>query len=149
MIAVNRAEKIEAFNHILAIYGRSLPLYLDYAQPWQGRETKPAIETLHQIAANERGMAERIGEAIVDAGYLPDRGEFPMAFTGWHDLAAAFLVDKAIERQRHDLRELEQYAKSLPGEPLVQEAFGMAQGHLDALEEAAGKLQASAQSAGV
>jgi hypothetical protein len=129
---------IEVLNRLLALHGRSLPIYVSYAQPsWhQGDET--AREVLESIVEDQRALAERLGEMILEIGPV-NEGGFPTVFTAYHDLSVDFLVDKMIEYQRRDIAVIEQSIARLVLVPmakaLAEEALGAAKAHLESLEE--------------
>lgn len=136
---MTQATTTDTLNRLLAITCRSFPMYLTYARPWLRQGTEQIAETLEHIVADQRALAERISEAIVDGDACPDTGEFPMEFTDLHDLSAEFIVRMAIEYQKRDVTAIEQVVDQLrlapAALPLAEEALGMAKGHLESLEE--------------
>ncbi len=124
---------------MLAVHGRSLPIYLADAAPWVGRGHSEAVEVLQAIAADQRQTVDRIGELIVDEGGRLNLGGFPMEFTSYHDLSIDFMVTKLIERQRVDVQEIETVvAETESGSTIrviAEEALGAAKGHLQSLQE--------------
>ena len=130
---------VDLLNRLLAVHGRSLPIYLANAVPWVGRGRSEAVEVLQAIAADQRQTVDRIGELIVDEGGRLNLGGFPMGFTSYHDLSIDFMVTKLIERQRVDIHKIEAVvAETESGSTIraiAEEALGAAKGHLQSLQE--------------
>lgn len=132
-------DNIEVLNRLLIFHHRSLPMYLHYATPYAGRADQRAVEVLRQIVASQEEMVDRIGELIIERSGRIQHGEFPMYFTGLHDLSLDYLVQRMIAEQHRDIASIEQCVERLEGDPLgralAEEALGAAKGHLDSLEE--------------
>jgi hypothetical protein len=128
---------IDALNQLYVLHHRSLPQYLHYAQPHGIRRNPPAQAVLAMVAADQSRSAERLATMVLDAGGLVDPGEFPMSFTGLHDLSVNYLVKQTIDRQRRHIAVCQRLADSLMMAPYAQaaarEAVGEAKGHLDNL----------------
>jgi hypothetical protein len=79
---------------------------------------------------------------MLESNCTLDQGEFPMSFTGLHDLSMDYLVTLCIDRQKKLIRVIERLADSLSLAPFAQaaarEALGEAKGHLENLEELRG-----------
>ena len=135
---MSSADTIAVLNRVLGIVLRSFPQYLRWGRPHVPPNHAHALETLHNIAADEDALAERIFDAIIDLGGLPDTGEFPMEFTDTHDLDIDFLVRESIGYGRQDIAALESLAAtanlSPPADSLTADAVNMAKRHLAALE---------------
>ena len=130
---------INVLNHLLAIHNRSLPVYMASAQPWLGRNGTHALAVLEDIANAHLAMVDRVGELIIELEGVVRQGEFPMKFSGWHDLAVEFMIDRCIECQKLDIERIEKCVGWLGDSPrarvLAEEALGEAKAHLEALEE--------------
>lgn len=130
---------VDQLNRLLALHGRSLPIYLTSAVPWVGRARGEAAEVLRAIAADQQQTVDRLGELIVEEGGRLNLGGFPMEFTSYHDLSIDFLVTKLIERQQADVRQIEAVvAETESGSTIraiAEEALGAAKGHLQSLQE--------------
>jgi bacterioferritin (cytochrome b1) len=135
-------ETIDLLNRVLTNLRRSFPQYLRYARPYIPAGDERAVETFHEIADGQDTLSERVNELIVKSGALPQVAAFPMEFTDTHDLDLDYLIREAIGYQRQDIADLKACAESLQLAPaarsLVEEALGMAKGHLESLEELAG-----------
>jgi len=126
-------------NHLVAIHNRSLPVYLTYAAPaWHGGE-EAAKETMRLIAADQRETAERLAAMIAENGATVNNGEFPIYYTGYHDLSFDFLLKEIIKEQKEDITTIESVVSKLSLVPLAkalaQETLGAAKGHLESLIE--------------
>jgi len=133
------AETIDILNRVLTILRRSFPQYLRYSRPYIPAGDERAVEVFHEIADGQDALDERVNELVVKSGALPEVAAFPMEFTDTHDLGLDYLIREAIGYQRQDIADLKACAESLPLAPaarsLVEEALGMAKGHLESLEE--------------
>ena len=129
----------DVLNRLLILHLRSLPKYLSYANPWQLRAQPRAAAVLEQIVADHRNTVERLAKLIMENNGTLDQGEFPMSFTGLHDLSADYLIKLCIERQKKLIVVIERLAGELSLAPYAQaaarEALGEAQGHLENLQE--------------
>jgi bacterioferritin (cytochrome b1) len=132
-------DTIEILNRVLVLLTRSFTQYLRYAKPYTPTGREDVLETIHEIAAGQDRLAERIGHYIIESGGLPDPGRFPIEFTDTHDLAIDFLILEAIGYQKEDVANLQQCVDALRLAPAAQslaaEALGMTKGHLESLEE--------------
>jgi hypothetical protein len=130
---------VDLLNRLLAVHGRSLPIYLADAEPWVGRGGSEAVEVLQAIAADQQRTVDRIGELIVDEGGRLNLGGFPMKFTSYHDLSIDFMVTKLIEWQRADVHKIEAVVAETENgstiRAIAEEALGAAKGHLQSLQE--------------
>lgn len=133
------ARMINALNRLLAILYRSLPMYLADAFPWHRSDDEIGQATLRRIQEDQRQMAQRIAEAILDRRGPMDTGEFPMEFTDTQFLSFDFLVQEMIRHQRQDIAAIEQCVRDLADDraarELAEEALGAERAHLEALEE--------------
>ncbi len=136
---MERVNAIDVLNRLYVVHNRSLPMYLGYANAPALRGEEGAKELLGSIVADQQDFVERIGALVLDSGNRVAAGEFPMAFTGYHDLSYEFLVGKMIEHQKHDLATIQKCVEQLNPSPvakaLAEECLGAAKGHLDSLEE--------------
>jgi hypothetical protein len=126
-------------NQIVAMHNCSLPVYLTYAPPAWSRGEEAAKETASLIAEDQRNTADRAAVMVTENGGIVDNGEFPMYYTGYHDLSFDFLLTEVIKEQKEDITTLEGIASQLSLVPLAkaaaEEALGAAKGHLESLEE--------------
>ncbi|MCA9119337.1 MAG: hypothetical protein H6822_06135 [Planctomycetaceae bacterium] len=129
-------------NRLVAIHNRSLPVYLTYAAPaWHGGQ-ESAKETMRLIAADQRETADRLAAMITAGGGVVDNGEFPIYYTGYHDLSFDFLLNEIIKEQKEDITTIEAVVARLTLVPmakaLAEETLGAAKGHLESLNELKG-----------
>ena len=106
-----------------------------------------AAAVLGQMAEDQNRTADKLATMVLDANGQVDPGEFPMSFTGLHDLSVEYLVKQLIERQKKHITVCERLADMLDLAPYAQaaarEAVGEAKGHLDNLEELAAEPAAA------
>jgi hypothetical protein len=117
---------------------------LSFAQPWELRKHKKAAAVLEQIVDDHRRTVDRLAALILENGGTIRHGEFPMSFTGLHDLSLDYLIDRMIERQKRFIPVIEKLADQLNLAPYAQavarEAVGEARGHLENLQELADEV---------
>lgn len=132
---------LAALNRIYVVLSRSLPMYLVDAVPWTHRGSERTEETLSAICEDREQMIERIGALILDEDGTVAAGEFPMSFTGLHDLSIDYLLSMVVTEQKKIIAEIESCADELRLSPtlqaVAQEALGLAKGQLESLEELA------------
>ncbi len=131
----------DLLNRVLILHERSLPVYESYALADQLDATPKFAAVIRQMVDDQRRTVDRIATLILENGGLVDRGEFPMNFTAYNDVSAAFLLKKIIERQQQTIAMIEKIAEHLATAPYTQaavrEALGEAKGHLENLHELA------------
>jgi hypothetical protein len=134
---------IDILNRLYVLHHRSLAVYLHYAQPYRLSQDARAKTVLAQIAEDHSRTADKLASLVLEANGQVDPGEFPMSFTGLHDLSVEYLVKQLIERQKKHIAACEKLADALALAPYAQaaarEAVGEAKGHLDNLQELAGE----------
>lgn len=134
-----QVDAIAALHELLALTKRSFPQYMRHAQPYRRGNVADVLTTFNDIVNDQDLLVERIVGQLERRGHAPPSAEFPMEFTGLHDLALDYLLDRAIDYQQRDIAALEQLSDSLACHQtirsLVDEAKGMARGHLQSLEE--------------
>lgn len=126
-------------NQLLAIHGSSLPIYLVSAPPHRQFGDERAWECLRNIMEDQQAMVDKLADYIEELDGTPNRGEFPMDFTGMHDLSMDHILRTVMERQQCEMEWIEQLSSKLEADPtakaLAQEALGAAKAHLQSLEE--------------
>ena len=129
----------DVLNRLLVLHERSLPMYLSYAPPNRLEDHPRAKVVLDQIVEDQKRTIDRLATMVLDNGGLVDYGEFPMSFTGLHDLSLQYLLKLLIERQAKLVAACENLANLLAAAPYAQaaarEALGEAKGHLQNLQE--------------
>lgn len=132
---------IDILNRLYMLHHRSLPAYLHYAPPDRIRNHPQARQVLAQVVADQAATADKLATMVLEEGGAVAPGEFPMWFTGLHDLSVEYLVGQLIERQQKFIAACEGLADQLAASPYAQaaarEAVGEAKGHLDNLQELA------------
>lgn len=129
----------ELLNRVMVMHERSLPMYLAYAAPFIGHGDEAASEVLSQIVTDQKYLVEKIGDFLIEHDHAVGHGHWDMNFTSLHDVSLHYLLSEVIRRQKQLVSDLTKYAEKLASFPapkaLVQEALGMAKGHLESLEE--------------
>jgi hypothetical protein len=130
-----------ALNRLLEIHLRSFPQYLLYARPYAPAGTDEKLQTIQQVAEDQRQMGDRIAALLREAEEMPRTGRFPIEFTDTHDLSVDYLLQEAIARQLADITSIEACVQAIKHSPaaraIAEEALGLAKGHLRSLEEVA------------
>ena len=129
----------DVLSRLLILHLRSLPMYLSYAAPWRLQAQPRVAAVLDQIVSDQKQTVDRLANLILDNNGVVEQGEFPMSFTGLHDLSADYLVSLCIDRQKKLIGVIERLADQLSLAPYAQaaarEALGEAKGHLENLQE--------------
>ncbi len=136
---MKRTDVALVLDRLLGLLLRSFPQYLTYVRPYIPAGCGDLPLLFDDIQVDQTLLAMRVREQLDRLGALPSIGEFPMDFTDAHDLSIEYLVAQAIRYQQQDIQTLRQISQSLQLAPtakaLVDEALGMAHGHLESLEE--------------
>lgn len=134
----------QALNRLLTVLYRSLPMYLTYASPWINRGDERAVAALKHIVEDQKQMATRVAQCIMQHHGPIELGEYAIEFLDMHDLSLDFLLTMLVEYQKRDVATIEQCVAALHADrqaaQLAEEALGAARGHLETLEELAGQL---------
>ena len=140
---MNHIRTADILNRLVVIHYRSLPMYLADASPWTHRGDEDACEVLAQIASDQATVVDRLGQMILDEGDSVELGEFPMDFTGQHDLSLDYLLNSLVTYQQTDIVSIEECVQQLDHDPMAraiaQETLGEAKGHLELLQELVGE----------
>ncbi|HVX13951.1 MAG TPA: hypothetical protein VHC22_22395 [Pirellulales bacterium] len=140
---ISKHRTIELLNEVFQVEYRSFPSYLTDACPWTHEGDERAAQTLGNIAADQKGMAQRVVEFILDVGGRVEPGEFPMEFTDTHFLSLDFLLKELLRYQRQDVATLERIVMQLgdarAARELAEETLGMERAHLEAIEALVGQ----------
>ena len=97
----------DTLNKLLAIHYRSLPMYLVWAAPYRRDEDVTAWKTILQIVDDQKELSSRIVELISDRNWRVDYGDFPITFTGSHDLSLQYLVRRLADWQKGTVKAIQ------------------------------------------
>ena len=146
---MNSGSEHDILNRLIVLHNRSLPMYLRDAVPWWSDRNGQAADLLEHITTDQMELVDRLGKMVIDGGEDVDNGEFPMVFTGLHDLSFDYLLEQMIGYQRRTVVAIEKCVEQLPenrmSRPLAQEALGTAKAHLDSLCEMANRYKTAAE----
>lgn len=141
---MTKPDSYRVLNRVLTILYRSLPMYLADAVPWTHRGDDKSLATLERIVADEKSLATRIAQYIIEHHGPVEMGEYPLDFPDNHDLGLDYLIVKLVLSQKHDIEKLERCVSELHHDreagALAEEALGAARGHLESLEELGAQL---------
>jgi hypothetical protein len=130
-----------ALNQLVTVLYRSLPSYLAYASPWTHHGDEKAVAALRHIDNDQKRLAKRIADHIIEHYGPVELGEYPLDFPDTHDLSLDFLLRKLVLCQKSDIATIEQLTAALTPDrkavSVAEEALGSARGHLETLEELA------------
>lgn len=125
-------------NEALVLLNRSLPMYLSHAAPWVAYGHDEARHVLDRNVADHKERVRRLTELLNGRRHTIDPGEFPMDFTGLHDVALGYLVKQLIAYQKREIEFLESCARRLAGDAegqaLVEESADASRGQLESLQ---------------
>lgn len=114
-------------------------MYLVSAPPHRQLGDDGAWAVIQQIIEDQQTMIDKIADHVESLDGTPNMGEFPMEFTGMHDLSMEFILRKALERQKIERTLVEQISSDLESgsqaRALAQESLGAAKAHVESLEE--------------
>ena len=136
---MNATETNSTLNRLRIIHTRSFAAYVYYAAPWIRKGFHGAADVLEIMGSEVERIADQLGEMILDNGGEIIAGEFPIEFTGLHDLSVDYLLGVIIEHQEKAITDIQECVTQLDANPLGQalaeESLGAAKGHLDSLQE--------------
>lgn len=114
-------------------------MYLESAPPHRGLGEDKTWEVLRHIIDDQKLMVDKIADQVEALDGTPNMGEFPMEFSGFHDLSMDFIVQQVLKRQRDEASMIEKLAEQLDAgsqaRALAQESLGAAKAHIQSLEE--------------
>lgn len=135
---MTKQRALELLNELLHVEYRSFAMYLTEACPWTRNSDQKAAEALDNIVADQKLMAQRIAELILDSGGRLEPGEYPMEFTDTHFLSLDFLLTELLRYQRQDIAAIERIVAQLSevraARELAEETLGMERAHLEAID---------------
>ena len=136
---MNATEINSTLNRLRIIHTRSFAAYLYYAAPWIRKGFHGAADVLALMGSELERIADQLGEMILNNGGEIIPGEFPIEFTGLHDLSVDYLLGIIIDHQEKDIATIQDCVNQLEADPfaqaLAEESLGAAKGHLDSLQE--------------
>jgi hypothetical protein len=139
MQTIAKSSTAAIMNRLLALHQRSLPMFLTYAAPWTSTHDLKAVQTLRYLVEDQKRLAARMADYMLERRWRIDNGEFPLEFTGLHDVSLEYLWQKLIDAEKSDIAAIQQCIAGLASDPfaraLAEEALGSARGHLESLEE--------------
>jgi hypothetical protein len=143
-MAMNSDEVVESLNRLLAIEYRSLPMYLVETKPWlEAGGDERIIASLGDITTDQKALAGRIADLILDLGGQVAASAYPTAFTDLHFLSLGYLLKELVAYQIRDIAHIETVGRVLEGHraawALVQETLGAAKAHREVLESFVGQ----------
>jgi hypothetical protein len=125
-------------NEALIILNRSLPMYLSDATPWVGFGEEEMRKSLDRIVESNRENVRLLTELLHARRHPIDPGEFPMEFTGLHDVSIGYLIDPLIADQKQRIESLAACAQRLTrdtqGQSLLEDIVSAARHNLQALQ---------------
>jgi hypothetical protein len=133
-------------NRLLALLGGSLPMYLVSAPPHRQHGEEIAWEVLRHIIDDQKLMIDKIADYIESIDGTPNMGEFPMEFTGMHDLSMDYILQQVLKRQKNEVALIEHLSEQLKAgsqaRALAQESLGAAKAHVQSIEESIASMAA-------
>jgi hypothetical protein len=126
-------------NELMVLHGRSLAVYLNYATPWgQRRVSGDGIDVIGAIAVSHLAFVDEVGEMLLSGDSEVERGEFPMVYTGYHDLSIDFMLTKMLASEQATIERLRACAERAEADrvrAIAERSLGASQAHLQELEE--------------
>ncbi len=139
---MNSADAIDPLQRLLAVLHRSLPMFLAEVGVWTQAKDERAVQTLKNIVADQKALAARVAELILERAPRIDVPQYPIGFADAHFLSLDSLVSRLQSEQRLAISTMEACVQELSTDPvaksLAEEALGSEKAHLEAIEELAG-----------
>jgi hypothetical protein len=125
-------------NEMMVLHGRALAVYMTYAPPWDGTASHEGVDIIREIADSHLMYADEVGEMLLAGNVEIYYGEFPMAYTGYHDLSIDYMLQKMVGSETATidrlLTDIEQAENDLV-RALAERSLGASQAHLQELED--------------
>ena len=136
---MNASRTNEILNRLVVLHHRSLPAYLQFAVPWMNSRDSEAGKVLQLVADQHAQYVDKFGEMVLENDGEVASGEFPMQFTGYHDLDIDYLLKLLVEYQQRTVEYIQRCVEDLDEAPsaraVAEEALGAAKGHLEMFQE--------------
>jgi rubrerythrin len=127
-----------ALNDMMVLHGRALAVYLTYASPWDGTSNQEGVDIIREIADSHLAYSDEVGEMLLSSDVEVFYGEFPMPYTGYHDLSVDFMLDKMVASEKATIDRLLtciERAENDVVRAIAERSLGASQAHLQELEE--------------
>lgn len=138
---MSSADSTASLQRLLAVLHRSLPMFLAEVGVWTRAGDERAAQTLSNIVADQKGLAARVAELILQRAARVDVPQYPIGYADAHFLSLDSLAQRLQVEQRSALAVIEACVQDLADDPtaksLAEEALGSEKAHLEALEELA------------
>jgi hypothetical protein len=130
-----------ALNELLISLNRSFAMYLSYAMPYFSQHDSELSTAFNSLVTDQKHYVQKLGEKILGLNTRASSGDFPMSFTGMHDLSAHFML-KTLVREQDKIHKVSQATLGKLSQfhapdviKLVEEVAGNALGHYDTLKK--------------
>lgn len=128
-------------QRLLAVLHRSLPMFLAEVGVWTRTGDERATQALGNIVADQKGLAARVAELILQRTNHIDVPPYPIGYADAHFLSLDSLLNRLQVEQRGAIAAIEASVDELASDPvgrsLAEEALGSEKAHLETLEEIA------------
>jgi hypothetical protein len=140
MILIHKSLPVtDKLNQLLHLLSRGLPAYVVEINPWMQPKCQPLCKALANLVADRRLFANRTTQAILDRGFYPDPGPFPLEYTGLNDVSIEYLTHELINSLQVDIEILQEISAQLAAIPglhdLTEEILGNTIAHAEILEK--------------
>lgn len=144
---MSAATTSETLNQILATIYRSLPIYLTSAVPWTSDASSSVAKTIRGIADEQQALVNRLADAVLKNGSVPELGNFPIDYTGLHDLSVRYMLGELVREQERTVSAIEstlsQSALNGNSRSLGEESLSKSRSHLDTLKRLVAETSSS------
>ena len=137
----------DVLTRLVRLLRRSPLMYLADSGIWTYRGDEDLKLALADVVADHQNFIDRAETILIDEEVELPQSAYPLAYTGWHDVALGFLLRRVIadlaDREK-DLATLVEEADLLAGQggaaagrtaELIREIRGEVAGHLDLLRQ--------------
>lgn len=125
-------------NEMMVLHGRALAVYLTYAEPWDGTSNHEGVDIIREIAESHLAYTDEVGEMLLGNDIEVYYGEFPIAYTGYHDLSIEFMLNKLVTSEKATIDRLLNTIERAEDDlvrAVAERSLGASQAHLQELEE--------------
>ena len=138
---MTRSDTISSLNRLHYLMLRSFVAYSVEVRPVTYRGPKELRDLLQRIVEEQRLLANRIASAIHEQNAAVERGQFPIEFTSWNDVALPRILERSIELLQDVIAEADAIAardSQAPVYHFAREVLNLTQKHVEMLENAVG-----------
>lgn len=137
----------DALASLVAVLETSPAMYVADSGIWSYPGDESLKLAIADVVADQRGILDRATSLLADREAAALQTGYPLAYSAWHDLDLSFLLHRIIDGMKRQIGQLEAILASATTDQsvsdLAREAIASTRGHVDVLEQHAGRLRRS------